>query len=224
MKWNVLLESMLYPRICPACGNAIPFGRAYCVCSDSAPRTVDPDAQLIRADDPVRLQHLCAPYYYDGRIRAQLLSLKFQSQTVHVKPLAGAMAQQLALSFPGVLFDCVTFVPMTTDDIRERSFNQSALLAQTIAGLLFIECSALLVKSGPTPKQHTLSRNERLQNLQDVFRPTARCVPGSTVLLVDDIKTTGTTLSRCCEALTSAGVKDVYCVCAAVSQPLSPDF
>lgn len=215
-------QSFLYPRVCPACGKKIPLGRTYCACSDSDPKVVPPNAKLMQPDDPVQLRHLCAPFFYDGQIRAQLLALKFQKQTRFVKPLSHAMAECVLTSFPDVTFDVVTFVPMTPADIRTRSFNQSALLAQRIAKELFIECSALLEKCKSTPQQHTLTVSDRLQNLQNVFLPTSRCKPGLTVLLVDDIKTTGTTLLRCIEALDGAGIQDVYCVCAAVSSYLSP--
>ena len=215
---------LLYPRVCPACGKAIPLHRTFCSCSDRSVVRVAPDQTLIAATDPIQLSHLCAPYVYDGVIRQQLLGLKFQHQTKFLKPLAAAMAAQVSAAFPEVMFDCVTFVPMTQDDIRVRSFNQSALLAQRIANLFFIPCSAWIEKTKSTPQQHTLSQAERLQNLESAFQPTQHCIPGSTVILVDDIKTTGTTLFRCCEALRSAGVHDVYCVCAAVARSPSSDF
>lgn len=198
----MLLRSFLFPDRITSSGNV---------------STTD-DASI---DTPVRIQHFCAPFYYDGVIRSKLLAFKFQRRTRYCNLFAHAMTDCVKSSFPDVSFDVVTFVPMTQADIRARSFNQSGLLAQRIAKELFIECSALLTKTKSTPQQHTLTVHERLQNLQDVFRPTERCKPGMTVLLVDDIKTTGTTLARCCEALETAGVTDVYCVCAAVS-PFHP--
>ena len=134
------------------------------------------------------------------------------------------MAEHAADVFRAVSFDCVTFVPMTQADLSERSFNQSALLAQWVARTNFIECSALLIKIKTTPKQHTLTVNERLQNLDQAFMPTERIKAGSTVLLCDDIKTTGTTLRRCRDTLLAAGVKEVYCLACAMSAYNSPDF
>ena len=208
----------LFPQTCPLCGKRIPLWHEFCSCSSASPHAVPSDAMLIHPDDPVQLKHLTAPYYYSGQIRAQLLMLKFQARTRYAKPLGAAMAAKVQSAFPAVSFDCVTFVPMTNADIRLRSLNQSALLAQTVAEKLFIECKALLVKTKPTMQQHTLNQAERLENLQNVFAPSALAKPGQTVLLVDDIKTTGTTLLRCCEALHAAGIQDVYCVCAAVSE------
>ena len=113
---------------------------------------------------------------------------------------------------------------MSEADLRERSFNQSALLAQWVAQTNFIQCSALLQKVKTTPKQHTLTVNERLQNLDQAFQPTDLVQSGSTVLLCDDIKTTGTTLRRCRDTLLAAGVKEVYCLTCAMSAYDSLDF
>ena len=216
------LQDLIFPRKCPVCGKLIPLQRAFCACSSASPRRVQQDARLIAPDDPVQLRHLTAPYYYDGVIRAELLALKFHGQTRFVKPLSKAMCHAVSRSFYGVSFDCVTFVPMTKADIRSRAFNQSALLAQSIAETFSIECSALLQKTKTTQQQHTLNLAKRLTNLDGAFTATDRLRPGACVLLVDDIKTTGTTLQRCCDALLAAGARDVYCVCAAVAQQLSP--
>lgn len=173
-------------------------------------------------DDP--LDPFTAVWYYNGRVRFDLLRLKFQRRTSLAKPLGRAMAERAAEAFSGVSFDCVTFVPMTTDDLRERSFNQSALLAQWVAQTFFIQCSAQLQKVRSTPCQHNLSQSERMANLDHAFAPTAFVAPGSTVLLVDDIKTTGTTLRRCRDTLLEAGVKEVYCLACAMSDYYSLDF
>lgn len=213
----------LYPHSCPVCGSPIPYNRTYCVCSDLAPRFVRAeDCEKAAADD--LLDPFAAVYYYSGRVRADLLSFKFQRQASFAKPFGRAMAHQAAARFCGVLFDCVTFVPMTPDDLRERSFNQSALLAQWVARTFFIPCSALLKKTRATPSQHSLHQADRLNNLQNAFAPTDLVRPGSTVLLCDDIKTTGTTLRRCRETLLNAGVGQVYCVVCAMSDFSSAAF
>lgn len=214
---------LLYPNQCPVCGKLIPFNQTYCKCSDAPSQLVplnDDDPSF--EDDP--LFPFTAVWYYGGRIRFDLLSLKFHRKASLAKPLGLAMAQRVAQAFPTVSFDCVTFVPMTADDLRERSFNQSALLAQWVARAFFIQCSALLQKVRATPGQHTLNQTERLANLEHAFAPTALVQPGSTVLLVDDIKTTGTTLRRCRDTLLEAGVKEVYCLTCAMSDYSSLDF
>lgn len=214
---------LLYPNRCPVCGKAIAFNEMYCPCSDQAAQPVPSEiGALYDANDP--LNPFTAVYYYNGRIRYNLLELKFHQKASLAKPLGLAMAQRVAEVYPSVSFDCVTFVPMTELDLSERSFNQSALLAQWVAKAFFIECYALLKKVRSTPKQHNLNKDERLANLQQAFAATDLVQPGSTVLLVDDIKTTGTTLQRCRDVLLQAGVKEVYCIACAMSDYCSLDF
>ncbi len=214
--------SLLYPNECPVCGKLIPFNQSYCRCSDipSVRVPLNSEDETI-TDDP--LHPFTAVWYYSGRVRYDLLRLKFQRRASLAGPLGLAMAERVAQAFPTVSFDCVTFVPMTEEDLRERSFNQSALLAQRIAQAFFIQCSALIKKTKTTPCQHTLNQSERMTNLKNAFAPTDQVQPGTTVLLVDDIKTTGTTLLRCREALLQAGVKEVYCAACAMSDYCSVD-
>lgn len=218
------ITNCFYVRRCPVCGELIPLNNEYCSCSAQPARHV-PQELFHLTDDPYDAQ-LCfsAPYYYDGIIRQQLLSFKFQNRPSLAKPLGLTMAAHAATIFSDVSFDCVTFVPMAADDLRNRSFNQSALLAQWVARTIFIQCSALLEKVKLTPTQHTLTVDERLRNLEGAFQPTALAKPGMTVLLCDDIKTTGTTLRRCRDTLLAAGVKEVYCLSCAMSDYSSLDF
>ena len=215
--------NLLYPRTCPVCGNPIPFNRTYCSCSDEDAQKIPPDVgDLSNTDDP--LDPFTAVWYYNGRVRFDLLRLKFQRNASLAKPFGLALAKRVNDVFSGVSFDCVTFVPMTNDDLRERSLNQSALIAQWVARANFIQCSALLQKVRSTPNQHQLNQSDRIANLKDAFAPTDLVQPGSTVLLVDDIKTTGTTLRRCRDTLLEAGVKQVYCAAYAMSDFYSLDF
>ena len=218
------LLDVVYPKVCPVCGKLIPLQHTFCDCSRQPIRYVNDDTDYADADALNPLNHFTAPFYYDGVIRAQLLSLKFQQQTSLAKPLGLAMAERVTQMYPDVSFDCVTFVPITKEDIRNRSFNQSALLAQIIARALFIPCVALLKKDHATLKQHTLNQKERLRNLDQAFSVTNRFKAGQTVLLCDDIKTTGTTLYQCSRVLLNNGANDVYCVCCAMSDYQQFDF
>ena len=129
------------------------------------------------------------------------------------------MALRFAEAFPDAKPDVVTFVPMTRRAETERGFNQSALLARGVAKQLFLPCKPLLQKKADTIGQHELSAKMRLQNLQNVIFPLpGAAIEGKTVLLCDDIKTTGSTLRACTDALRAAGAADVFCLCCAISE------
>ena len=224
---SVLLD-LLYPRRCSVCGALLPFGKTVCVCTKQRVQTVPEDAceHCGAAKDRCScgektghaLRHLTAPFLYADLIRARLRSLKFQGDRRLAKPLGNQMALRFASRFPTAEIDVVTFVPMTKEAKRTRGFNQSALLAKTVAKRLLLPVEPLLEKTAATPHQSSLSAEERMKNLNGKFRVApGAAVRGKTVLLCDDIKTTGSTLWECEKTLMAAGAADVFCLCCAVS-------
>lgn len=121
------------------------------------------------------------------------------------------------LSFPDTDFDCVSFVPVSRQTLKVRGFNQSELISRRLAKKLFIPHRELLIKSRATLRQHYLSGEKRRQNPKGAFTLSENAdVKNKTVLLCDDIKTTGSTLLACEKVLLEAGAKDVYCAVIAV--------
>jgi competence protein ComFC len=102
-------------------------------------------------------------------------------------------------------------VPLHSTRLAERGYNQAALLANRVAGRLDAPVRAMaLARAQDTPRQATLGRSERLSNVTHAFvvrEP--RAVAGRAVLLVDDVRTTGSTLRACADALTQGGVASV---------------
>ena len=109
----------------------------------------------------------------------------------------------------------VTYVPLHARRRRRRGFDQAALLARTLADRLVVPCQPLLERVRETPQQARLVAAERRQNVHRAFRP-ARPAFG-TVLLVDDVFTTGATLGACREVLESAGASAVLLAVLAVA-------
>jgi ComF family protein len=110
--------------------------------------------------------------------------------------------------------DLVMPVPLHPTRLREREFNQSLLLADSVARRMSTPlCYTNLIRIRDNPAQTSLPRSTRLTNLRRSFhvrRPDA--VRGRRILLVDDVLTTGTTLNECAKALRQAGAGDVYAV------------
>lgn len=128
------------------------------------------------------------------------------------------MAKAVRREFSNINFDCVCFVPMTLKNKLKRGINQSELLARCIANELNIPLyQNALVKLKQNRVQHNLSRNERIMNVKGVFTASDD-VKGKTVLLVDDIKTTGATLNECSRELLKAGAGQVFCVTAVINR------
>ncbi|MCM1392944.1 MAG: hypothetical protein NC185_09255 [Ruminococcus sp.] len=166
----------------------------------------------------MKFKYITAPFVYTGLVRARILDLKFSGEKSEGKFFAMKMAQRFAESFPLAKADAVTFVPMTENAIRKRGYNQSEIMAIEVSKQLFVPFAKTLVKLYDTENQHKLSKRERMINLNGAFDVIdADKVKGKTFILCDDVKTTGTTLSRCVDTLIKAGAKDVYCLCAAIT-------
>jgi ComF family protein len=107
--------------------------------------------------------------------------------------------------------DLVTPVPIGLARLAERGYNQAALLARPIAwGLGWPYHSDGLYRVRETRSQVGLSLDERQQNVKDAFRARSKYVAGKSVLVVDDVTTSGATLKACAAALLEAGADQVY--------------
>jgi ComF family protein len=107
--------------------------------------------------------------------------------------------------------DLVVPVPLHPMRAAERGFNQSALLARPIAAALGAPLGArVLERVRDTPRQAALDRTDRLVNVRAAFRcREPRVVAGKRVLLVDDVRTTGATITECRAVLAAAGARTV---------------
>jgi ComF family protein len=113
-------------------------------------------------------------------------------------------------------FDVIVPVPLHPARERERGFNQASLLAELLSKQTSIRCRPLLQRIRYTTTQTALDRSERMENLHNAFRLRKKAdVRGLRVLLIDDVLTTGSTLSECARVLKRAGAISVHAATAA---------
>ncbi len=232
MKLNTF-KRIFFPEICSNCGDIIPIGRSICSCGfRMLPRISDDFCEHCGSEidncscgynGSVYLPHITAPFLYSDEIKESLHNLKFHQKPKEADFLAHEMSMRFVSVYPNVLPDYVCAVPMTEAKRKKRGYNQSELLAKQISEELFIDYAELIFKIKDTLNQHNLSKQDRLGNLKSAFSANSLIdLNGKTILLCDDIKTTGTTLRECANVLTSAGAKDVYSLCAAVTDYFVP--
>jgi ComF family protein len=150
---------------------------------------------------------------YSGTTRAAIAALKYGGERRLVAPLAGALAERWAFAAAGG--DLITWVPVHPSRRRERGFDQAELLARAMAGRLGLPILGCLERRRRTVAQHRLGQHQRSDNLTGAFEVpgAARArVEGRWVVVVDDILTTGATLSSCATALLEAGAGAVSAI------------
>jgi competence protein ComFC len=224
--YHLLWEALdwLFPPLCGGCGKV---GARWCQsCQDAAPRILNPFCQrcgtLLREGDecidcrnqPPAYTALRAFYLFDEEPRRALHRLKYNQDIGLGEALAQPMAALLAqLNWP---VDLVTCVPLNKVRQAERGYNQSMLLARPLALIHQLPFSPrCLQRIRNTASQVTMTAVERRANLLGAFRADPALVKGKTILVVDDIATTGSTLQACALALQDAGARAVYGLTAA---------
>ena len=160
---------------------------------------------------------LVAPFVYENELAEAVKRFKFSDETGLSEFFAKEIFAAVTATFPEKQFDFVACVPLTKAKLNTRGYNQSQLLAKNCAALLKTDFRPALLKKHDTADQHSLKAKERLKNLKNAFEPNPKVdIKGKTILLCDDIKTTGATLYECRKTLIKAGAKDVCCACIAV--------
>ncbi len=202
--------SRLGDQICPICGDLSPAGSLCPRCSASKPPF-----------DALRSWGI-----YAGPLREAIHQLKYQKNIGLGECLAAHLVQ--AFREAGWQVDLVCPVPLSTARLQERGYNQAAELARPLAlalGIAYRPKSITRIRE--TRPQVGLNALERQQNISNAFRADEKTVQGRSVLMIDDVATTGATLSSCADALRSAGARQVYGLTLAraafsISDPDSP--
>lgn len=224
---KTFVKTVFHPKTCAGCGAIIDEGEALCdycremlVRCDPLKRCLKCGLDKNKCECRFRVFHFnacVAPFVNKGVAQNAVYSFKFTRKMSCGDFLAQQMAFCVKNELRDVKFDGVCYVPMLKRKRLKRGFNQSHVLAEKIAEMLKLPIFNLLkcVKSGPS--QHDLLLKERFLNVRGKYSAVGQA-NGKTLLLVDDIKTTGATLDECAKQLLLSGAAGVYCVTALISQ------
>jgi len=203
----VSLLDLLFPPRCGGCGGT---GAAWCA---ACAGTLRPPSASRLAGIP-----LVAAGRFDGPLQQAIHTYKYRPRPQLASVLAPPLGR--AVTAAGVSLSALTFVPLHPRRERERGFNQAQRLAAQLAGALGIPLVGGLTRVRATPAQVGLSQAERRANLTGAFHWTALEPPGDRLGLVDDVCTTGATLTAAAEAVAEAGGSIGAFLVLAVAQTL----
>ena len=149
-------------------------------------------------------------YYFrdDSVIQKIIHAFKYEK----MMNLAAVMGAELGELLRNVKVDFIIPVPLHISKLRERTYNQSELIAKGISGVTgFNVNTSVLTRTRYTKSQAGLGLAERHENVSDAFAVSnSKYVSGKKILLVDDVITTGATIKECAKALNSAGASEIY--------------
>jgi ComF family protein len=160
--------------------------------------------------DPLPLDWCEAWGHYLGGLERLLHAFKFERHDFFDAPLAELLEGNLR----DLDFDAIVPVPMSRPRERKRGYNQAELLARALASRIGVRCELLLTARGGRKTQSKLTRPQRAANVRGAFTVSARS-KGKSVLIVDDVCTTGETLRACAAALRTGGASRVCAIAVA---------
>ena len=225
------LLHILLPRTCFACKKDLPFRWPAPLCRDCASRVrfVAGSLHCHRCGQPLAdggahcahcrgskaktFKCVCirSAVVFGPQIRPLIHAFKYAHQTYLASFLAGYMARAWPSYEPLHAAQLIMPVPLHYSKYKKRGYNQSALLARALATQIALPVDETsLRRSRNTPSQTGFGRQARFKNMKDAFECVCpNNIKGKTILLLDDVATTGATLEACAVALKKAGAKQV---------------
>lgn len=193
----------MHQPVCKKCGKEV-FGEVveYCLDCSRHPRTFDSGMAALN---------------YNEAARHSLAAVKYKNRREYLDFYAELMDYRMAQKVHYLKPEMLVPVPVHPSRLRRRGFNQAYELALRLEKRWKIPVEArMLTRTRKTIPQQKLNPNERLENLQEAFAMDVKWLGRhpmpETVLLVDDIYTTGSTIEACARVLKKAGVKKIYFV------------
>ena len=208
MKILDLIAHLLYPWKCVFCESVLKDTDICRECEDKLPYTVGDSAiQKFAFFDKC-----VSPLYYKDKVRASVHRYKFGGCSAYSRRYAALMSDCVENNLDCRSIDVISWIPLSKKRLRQRGYDQARLLAEEIAAKTGLPCRQLLQKVKNNSAQSlTRDAKQRRENVAGVYAlDDGADVSGLRILLVDDVVTTGATMSEAARILRKAGAKSVF--------------
>lgn len=207
------LLDTLFPPKCAFCRRVLRRGESgMCAeCETKLPRRENP-----REKGPDFVDAIVSPLEYKDNVRAALIRYKFNGVTASAGLFGRIVAESVRENLSGE-YDMISWVPLSSERLRERGYDQAMLIAMAAAlELDDVAVETLRKTRNAAPQSGTESAEARRANISGAYEVIdPELVKGHRVLLIDDIITTGSTVSECARMLGLAGAESVVCASVA---------
>lgn len=218
------LLDLLYPPRCLGCHARTPHAAPLCAACLTGLEQPSPERVQQRLDQLPEAEDIFASTFAlwhfdpDGALRALQHALKYQNRPRYGQVAGRWLGSALCSTLPADSLDAVVPVPLHRTRRLERGYNQSMMLARGAAEHLGLPCRPeWLVRPRPTRSQTHLSRRARWRNVAEAFAA-PQPLDGPTVLIIDDVLTTGATATAAARALLHAGAASVHLATLALAE------
>ena len=202
---------LLFPPKCPFCGKLIKPHTLLCQeCQRELPWLTGPACKK-----PVELTKGCVVVFrYQDKVRDAIHGYKFRGCSGRAGCFGTLIAQQIGDQ--ALEFDLITWPPLSKKRLRQRGYDQAELLARRVGEVLDAPVVSALTKSHRPAQSGLEDPSRRRANLLGAYTvPDLAKIAGKRILLIDDVVTTGSTLSECAKMLELAGAESVVCAALA---------
>lgn len=208
------LLDLLYPPKCTFCRRLLKENETELCdrCRQNLPESPEKTMQLDF------IKNVWAVYPYEGLVRESVLRYKFSGMLQYAESYGKLLAMRLLRENPS--FDCITWVPISKKRKKKRGYDQAYLLARITARELGIPCIRTLQKILENKVQSSISdASARRANVLGAYRAVSpERIKNKHILLIDDVITSGATISECAMVLLTSGARQVDCAAFAATR------
>ena len=206
MKLMKLLTKYLFPPKCVFCRRVMEQDGICEKCKKSLPYRIPQESKKL----PMFIDAAYSCFHYEGDVKNAIIRYKFGGLAGYAVEFSGYIEKSITAAL-GDKFDYISWVPLSKKRYRKRGYDQAKLLADEVASKLGTHTTSTLIKirdSAPQSRQNDISH--RKANILGAYELANVNVNNKRIILIDDVLTTGSTVSECARILKTAGAEKVY--------------